>query len=75
MCNSIEDINRFTSKTLLAVQNNNQENNSLLEKVRENVDAMAKLKLVKKWDSTVDGKAITQVEATPLGRATFKGKL
>ena len=74
MCNSIEEINRFTSKTLFAVQNNNEENSSLLENVCENVDAMVKLKLVDKDDSTVDGTTITRVKTTPLGRATFKGK-
>lgn len=74
MCNSIEEINRFTSKTLLAVQNNNEGKNGLLEKVCENVDAMVKLKLVERGDSTVDGTTITRVKTTPLGRATFKGK-
>ena len=71
VCNSLEDINLFTLKTLLAVQNCSQGNKTLLEKINENVDALVKLRLVTKLDSTVnDG---TTVEATPLGRATFKG--
>ena len=69
----MEDISLFTSKTLLAVQNDLQGNNTLLEKVHENVDALVSLKLVKKWTTTVDGEAATRVEATALGRATFKG--
>lgn len=65
----MQDINRFTSKTLLAVQIESQENDTLLKKVHENVEALVNLKLVKKWN---DGET-TRVEATPLGRATFKG--
>ncbi|CAB4017489.1 helicase POLQ-like [Paramuricea clavata] len=73
VCNSVEDINRFTSKTLLAVQNDSKGNSTLFEKVHENVDALVKLKLVEKWDSTTADRPTTRVEATPLGRATFKG--
>jgi hypothetical protein len=69
----MEDINRFISKTLLAVQNDSKGNSTLFEKVHENVDALVKLKLVKKWDSTTAGRPTTRVEDTPLGRATFKG--
>jgi hypothetical protein len=71
----MEDINRFTSKTLLAVQNDSKGNSTLtlFEKVHENVDVLVKLKLVKKWDSTTAGRPTTRVEDTPLGRATFKG--
>ena len=65
----MEDLSCFTSKTLLAVQNESQKNHTLLEKVQENVEALVKLKLVKKWDD----EATTRVEATPLGRASFKG--
>ena len=67
----MEEINRFTLKTLLAVQNCSQGNNVLLEKIHENVDALVKLGLVKKSDPTVNN--MTTVEATPLGRAAFKG--
>ncbi len=69
----MEDIHRFTSKTLLAVQSDSQGNNTLMQKIHENVDALVKLKLVKKWDSTKDNRTTTLVEATPKGRATFKG--
>ena len=67
----MEDINRFTLKTLLAVQNCSQGNKTLLEKINENVDALVNLRLVTKLDSTVNNGPT--VEATPLGRATFKG--
>lgn len=69
----MEDVNRIIARTLFAVQNNVQGSTILLKKVDENVDALVKLNLVKKLESSQGGKAMTMLETTDLGRAAFKG--
>ncbi|XP_046846451.1 helicase POLQ-like [Xenia sp. Carnegie-2017] len=71
ICNSIESINLFITKTLFAVQNDDKK--TLLEKVEENIENLINIKLIKKKEVVENNKMALNVEATPLGRATFKG--
>lgn len=64
---------QFISKTLLAVQNDEQKNTTLQEKVNENVNTLVSAELVRKCECVMEGRSITKVETTDLGRATFKG--
>lgn len=58
---------------MFAVQNDDKK--TLLEKVEENIENLINMKLIKKKEVTEHSKMVLNVEATPLGRATFKGIL